>query len=466
MSDDDQLHLQLDNFVPEDHPESMRYSEAACFFEQNFRFLIFLGVVCGALLLTLIIAAAATGPQTMPAHDDDDEASSRVILISVDAFRWKYFTAALNSSTYSFPNIMRLYNSGWAAPLQPIFPSKTFPNHYTIVTGLYSESHGIVSNTMWDPVWQQTFTMSTGANLPQWWGGEPIWVTAERQNVTSGCMFWPGSDAAIDGVRPTYWHKFDGSVPYSDRVANVLGWLDMGEHSPRLITLYFEAVDSAGHNYGPNNIQEIQDAFDEVDQAIGELLDGIDRLGLTSTTNFLLVADHGMAETSPERQINLGDYFDVSTVKFVDMGVFTGLWPINGETNQQLIDRIQPLVLGKNEHMSVFTHESMPERWHWANNRRVAPLNIIADNGWWVHTASSTLTSIGGAHGYDNQEPDMQATIIGKGPAFVDEMTILDSIENINIYELIASLLQISAAPNNGTLDATAAVMHPSEEED
>ena len=249
---DDEETIDLDrdeeSFVPP--APSFKYVEPETFFEVGYRFLFLVAGLSGALILTLIVANAASSAVMAP--EPEANVSTRVILLSLDAFSYNYLQGVLgNSSIYQAPNLKRIKESGWAAPLQPVFPSKTFPNHYTIVTGLYTESHGIVSNTMRDPVFNQTFNMGNGWSLPSWWGGEPLWITAQRQDLRSGCMFWPGSDAAIDGVRPTYWHKFEGGLPYVDRVANVLGWLALGpELAPQFVTLYFEAVDNAGHKYG------------------------------------------------------------------------------------------------------------------------------------------------------------------------------------------------------------------------
>ena len=460
MNNNDLSHLDedLDEVdLHESSPHHFSVVEPDSFFEKGHRFFYVMLALTVVVMLTLFISSVAATPPPRPAPaPHNDTSSPLVVLVSLDAFAFKYLQASLaNASLYPAPRLHSLLQRGLAAPLRPVFPSKTFPNHYTIVTGLYTESHGIVSNTMWDPVWNQTFTMATGASLPQWWGGEPLWVTAVRQGLRAGCMFWPGSDAAIDGVRPTYWHRFEGGLPYADRVANALGWLALGpDLAPQLVTLYFEAVDSAGHNYGPDAYAKIAEAVAHVDDALGMLLDGLDTLGLRETANVVVVSDHGMAEVSPGRTVRLDDFFDTATVRFVDMGVFAGLWPLAGESAEAMVARVYPLLRDKSPHMQAYTKDDLPERWHWAGNRRVAPLNVVAQDGYWVYTHSNGgITRVGGAHGYDNEEPDMQSILVAAGPAFRNDGALLPTVLNIDLYEMMTSILGLIPAPNNGTFE-------------
>lgn len=174
-----------------------------------------------------------------------------------------------------------------------------------------------------------------------------------------------------------------------------------------------------------------------------------------------------MTEISPDRSISLDDYFVTSSVHFVDMGVFAGIWPLAGETNDELIARIYPLVHEKNPNMEIFTKDTMPPRWHWSNNRRIAPLNIVAKNGWWLHTHSSgTINRVGGAHGYDNSAVDMTAIVVASGPAFRNDGKMLDLILNIDIYEMISSILDITPAPNNGSLARISSVFAAGDDDD
>src|SRR5688572_15430716 len=236
-----------------------------------------------ALWLLVACACAARGI-------DRGDGPAPVILISFDGFRWDYETKA------PAPNLRSLAARGVRAEsLIPSFPTKTFPNHYTIVTGLYPGHHGIVANNIHDPSTGRTLTLANRKEVgdPMWWGGEPIWVTAQRQGLTSGAVFWPGSEAPIGGMYPRCWKLFDDSYPPDDRVDEILGWLELPPvERPRFITLYFSDVDSAGHSFGPDSI-EVQEAVRRVDGYLGRLLKGLDARGLTNAVNVVVVSDHG-----------------------------------------------------------------------------------------------------------------------------------------------------------------------------
>ena len=211
---------------------------------------------------------------------------------------------------YSAPNINRLAAKGVSADLIPSYPSKTFPNHYTIVTGLYPGHHGIVANTIKDPPTGRRLSMSNSIENgdAMWWGGEPIWVTVQRAGMLSAAMFWPGSEAPIEGHRPNFWAPFNSELPGTKRVDQVLSWLDLPPgRRPTFLTLYFSEVDAAGHNYGPNS-SAVRTAVRRADGHLGRLLRGLERRHLTDKVNIVIVADHGMAETSTNRVVVLDDY--------------------------------------------------------------------------------------------------------------------------------------------------------------
>ena len=222
-----------------------------------------------------------------------------VVLISFDGWRWDYMART------QVPNLQALaVRCVRAEALVPSFPSKTFPNHYTIVTGLYPENHGIVSNVIADPTYPRRFTMSSPtAREARWWGGEPIWVTAIRQQQRAASMFWPGSDVRIAGVRPTYWRRFDDSVSNAARVRQVLQWLALpAAQRPSFITLYFSDVDHAGHRHGPDSPQVLE-AARRVDAALGQLVAGLRRLNLLERATLVVVSDHGMSQVARTRVI-------------------------------------------------------------------------------------------------------------------------------------------------------------------
>ena len=271
----------------------------------------------GTLLLAFLIAVATAACRTAPRATDSGAASRRtplaptVILISLDGWRWDYHTKA------NLPHLRRLIETGVRAEgLVPGFPSKTFPNHYSIVTGLYPGHHGVIGNSMADPAIGARFSLSNREQVGNaaWWGGEPLWVTAARQGRHAGALFWPGSEAPIGGIRPLDWAVYDESLPNRARIDRLLEWLDRpADRRPVLLLTYFSDADDAGHRHGPDAPQLV-DALVRLDDALGRLLGGLDARGLTAQVNLVLVSDHGMAATDRDRVIVLSDYVDLDTI--------------------------------------------------------------------------------------------------------------------------------------------------------
>jgi len=369
-----------------------------------------------------------------------------VILVSIDGFRNDY----LENTTC--PNLRKLASEGVRAQwMIPVFPSKTFPNHYSIATGLYTEHHGVVGNTMYDPVFDVVFTLGKREEVGngRWWGGEPIWVTAEKQGQRSATYFWPGSEALIATKRPSYWLKYDGSVPYNDRVRQVLDWIDYPEEQrPTLLILYFEEVDHAGHRYGPV-FSDLDTAVQLVDAALGLLVEGLDTRGLLDKVHIIVVSDHGMASVEKSRTIWLDDYLDPDSVSVVDWGIVVSLWP-----EDHRVDDVFRLVAKVHPHMKAYRKHEIPDRWHYRNNRRVAPIILVADEGWTITSRRNNFwqwSDHGGNHGYDNQTIPMRAFFAARGPAFRSGV-VISPFENVNVYSLMTHLLSLMPASNDGTL--------------
>ncbi len=388
-------------------------------------------------LLLIALGAAAEAPRPIP------DLKPTVILISIDGFRYDYL------EKYSAPNLQHLAASGvQAAALLPCFPTYTFPNHYTIVTGLYPAHHGIVANEMYDPSFDATFVYKDPvATEGRWWGGEPIWVTAGKQGQKTASMFWVGAAVPIKGMRPDYWEPFDAKVSPAERVDKILGWLDLpAEQRPTFSALYFDQVDHGGHEGGPDSPQ-VREAIAKVDAAIGRLLDGLRQRGIEDRVNIIVVSDHGMAATSPERVIFLDDYADLSRARVPAHGPLFTVWPAKGEADIVLAQ------LRRVPHLRVYRRENVPARWHYSGNVRIAPIIALADEGWTVttHEYLKSHDFSKGQHGYDNNLRSMQAVFIAHGPAF-KAGTTLPAFSNLDVYELMAYLLHLKPAPNDGTL--------------
>jgi predicted AlkP superfamily pyrophosphatase or phosphodiesterase len=374
-----------------------------------------------------------------------------VVLISFDGWRWDYIDRA------EVPHLRALASRGVSADgLIPSFPSKTFPNHYTLVTGLYPERHGIVSNVIVDPGFPERFTMaSQTAKTARWWGGEPLWNTAMRQGRRAASMFWPGSEAPIGGLRPTYWKPFDDSMRNAARVAQVLEWLALPpDRQPSFITLYFSDVDTAGHAHGPDSA-EVRQAAVRLDRMLGELINGAGRLNLMDRLNVVVVSDHGMSQLSDRRLIYLEDYLDLSTVDITEWSPVLGLVPRSGS-----IDAVYAALKDRHPSLAVYKREATPAHLHYRNNPRIPPILGLADDGWTITTRGRALATRvagranGGAHGYDPTLRSMHGLFVAAGPG-VREGVRAPAFENIHVYNFLCALLELTPAPNDGDPSAT-----------
>ncbi|HEX3927817.1 MAG TPA: ectonucleotide pyrophosphatase/phosphodiesterase [Gemmatimonadales bacterium] len=400
-----------------------------------------------AAFLTVVFAAGCTtGHPAAPAPAAANHQS--VVLVSLDGFRWDYLQRP------GAVNLRRLAARGvHATRLVPSFPSVTFPNHYTIVTGLYPEHHGIIANTIRDSV-LGTFRISdtTAVRDARWWGGEPIWVTAEKQGEHAADFFWPGSEAPIGGIRPWRWLRFDDRFPNAARVDSVLAWLSLPAGvAPSIVTLYYSDVDHAGHSGGPD-APATDAAIARVDSMIGRLMDGLASHGLGDKVNLIVLADHGMTAISPSRVIYLDDYVPLTDLTIVDAGPVGAIIPKTG-----LLDSVYRKLKGANPHMAVYRKADVPARFHYNDNPRITPLVLIADEGWMISTHASRAPS-GGTHGYDNQLLSMGALFVAAGPAFKSGVTV-PPFQNIHIYDLLCHILGLRPAPNDGSPDSTRALL-------
>lgn len=320
----------------------------------------------------------------------------------------------------------------------PSFPSVTFPNHYTMATGLYPEAHGIVSNTFWDPTLQKEFyyTDPQRSLQPFWWGGEPLWVTAEKQNVRTAVHMWPGSEAHIEDQQIAYVDKYNGSEVLDrkiDRIMDLLdtpGPLDIGAKAdvprPQLIAAYVPNVDGDGHRFGPNST-EIRQTISNADAMIGGILKGLQERNLTNIVNVVVVSDHGMATTDVSRMIQLEDLVDPAELSHIDGWPLYGLRPKDSDNLHPLYEKIKR-EHGDNPNIEIYLRENMPDRYHFSNNDRIAPLWIVPKAGWAIVAKSEFNVEEGkkkgevyhprGLHGYDHEHPLMRAIFVARGPAF------------------------------------------------
>ncbi len=405
-------------------------------------------------LLLACLTLAFTGFPYCLALEADDK--NTVIMIGIDGLR----TDAIDR--IDAPTLRALAKNGVRAKgMKPAMPSKTFVNFYSLATGLHPKHHGMTSNYPYDRIKKRTFSRKTDTRDPAWWDGEPIWITAEKQGVKAATYFWVGSEVAIDGIHPSYWKPFDQQKDYSERVTEVLGWLAKPkEERPQLITLYFSAVDTAVHEYGVGSSEE-GEAVKKVDGHVRELLEGLKSQGTLANTNIIIVADHGMANLSQDRMINLDDYANIEDYNVPDWNKDYGpsyapfLYLYGSES--EMTDAYAKLK-GKHPHMKVWRKGEFPENYHFDHPLRGPDIMVLADTGWTLFSSEDKSSPdisqihLKATHGYDNHDPLMHATFIASGPAFQKGKTI-DIFDNIEVYNILACTLGITPAKNDGKIE-------------
>jgi len=372
----------------------------------------------------------------------------KLLLISFDGFRPDYLT---KTETPNFDNLAK--NGVLGEGLIPIYPSKTFPNHYAIATGLYPENNGFIANRMYDEKLGLSFSMGDREQVenPSWWQGEPIWNTVEKEGKKAGTMFWVGSEAPVQNIRPTFWKSYDGSMPNEDRIDSVLSWMTLGtEKEIDFGTLYFSFVDSQGHRFGTESEQVLQ-AIKDADELVNYLMTKLKEKDLLDNTNIIIVSDHGMMNVSKERLVVLDDYINTEYIDIIE-----GSPSLMMNVQEGKLEEVYTSLKDNETYFKVYKKEEIPERYHIKNNSRTPELLLVADLGYTINTRSfieqrGSYPS-GGAHGFDNIEEEMWALFVASGPSFKNGFT-MKPFENIHLYELMAHLLNIQSAGTDGSLE-------------
>ncbi|KAK1833198.1 alkaline-phosphatase-like protein [Podospora conica] len=382
------------------------------------------------------------------------------IIISLDGFRADFLNRGLT------PRLNALVKEGVSPQyMLPSFPSVTFPNHFTLATGLYPEAHGIVGNTFFDPALKEEFYYTNASRSldPKWWNGEPFWVTAQNNGLKTAIHMWPGSEAHVMHVEPTYLDRYNGKEKLANKVSRVLQFLDMPDHErPQVIAAYVPDVDSDGHRYGPNST-EIRTTISKTDEMLDQLFKGLEARHLTDIVNVVVVSDHGMATTDVTRLVQLEDIVDVSKIEHTDGWPLMGLRPKDPSQLQNIYNDIIAKTKS-NPNLEVYLRDvNMPQRYHFSRNERIAPLWIVPKTGWALvkmdevnlkeAQAKGTVYNPRGLHGYDHEHPLMRAIFIARGPAFPHQPNSrVDAFQNIEVYNILCDSVGISPVSNNGTL--------------
>jgi predicted AlkP superfamily pyrophosphatase or phosphodiesterase len=360
-----------------------------------------------------------------------------VIMISVDGMRYDY------TRKYQAKHLLAFANAGvQATSMMPAYPSITFPNHYTLVTGLYPAHTGLVCNRFYDRNFGASYSSKfASATEARWYGGTPLWVLAEQQRMVSAAFYWVGSDSAIQGIYPTYRYKYSERIGINTRINEVLKWLKLPPaRRPHLINLYFPEVDHAGHHFGPES-DETRRAVLFIDSAVNALQKAVKATGLK--VNFVLLSDHGMVNINSREPLTIPSIIDTSKFRVTGEDVLVELYAKDKAAIPATYKALQQDGKGRYQ---VYLNTNTPARWHYnkANDRynRIADILLVPDTpNVFIYTPK---TPNPGAHGYDPVlVKQMQASFYAWGPAFKTKLTI-PTFDNVDVYPMIAQILGLN----------------------
>ncbi len=370
-----------------------------------------------------------------------------LIVISIDAFRADFLDRGLT------PNLSALAREGArATAMHPSFPAHTFPNHFTLVTGLRPDHHGLVANSMLDPtVAADPFTKTTNSYAdPRWWnGGTPLWVTAQKAGKPAASFAWPGSDVTIQGGKAAYLSPWRADHTAAEGAAMALNWLDLPARlRPAITFLYLDEVDEAGHSFGPNSA-EVNAALRKVDAAIGTLVAGLKKRGLYGRTNLIVLSDHGLADMKKGQMVVLDELVDTSRFRLLYYGPTAGIAPLPGQE-----EAVTKALAGRHAHATCWRKTEIPPYLHFGAHPRVPAIVCAADEGWRLVTRQAVATwakENPGDHGYGPDAASMDALFLARGPAFRRGVT-LKPFDNVDVYPLLANLAGLRPEKNDGDL--------------
>ena len=371
-----------------------------------------------------------------------DEVRNLTVVVSLDAFRWDY------TDIHNAPWLDSIGRSGVRAVMKPSYPASTFPNHYTLATGLRPDHHGIVNSHFWDSEREVLYRMgdSVTRNRPYYYGGEPIWCTAERQGVKTASVYWVGSDIPIGGILPTYWlYWYDTPrLDFASRVQETLRLAALPEaERPSLIMTYFDEPDMTGHEFGPAAI-ETGLVVSYLDSLMGVLYTGLRSLPHGDKINLIITADHGMTDISDDRFYRIGDYVKDEWCEHIVSTSPTTIFSKPG-CRDSIIRALSGL-----EHLSVWKSEEVPGHLHYGTSPHLGDIVVAPDLGWQF---ASKPRGILGAHGYDPEESDMQVIFRASGPDFRQGFVSEEKFDNVDVYSLLSLLLKVDPAETDGSAD-------------
>lgn len=358
-----------------------------------------------------------------------------VVVLSMDGFRADYVDKAYT------PNLDKMAKEGVSGALRPSYPTLTFPNHYSMATGLYPNNHGLVSNEFWDKkLGHYKIGKMVSVKNPKFYNGEPIWNTAAKQGMKSASFFWVGSETPVNGKHPDYWKPYNSKVSFETRADSVLMWLQKPiEERPHIIMWYLDEPDHVGHSYGPD-APRVAEMVTRCDRVVGYFRDKLSKLDIASKVDFIVVADHGMATYYKEKAVNTTDYVPEEWLEHSTGGPIAMLYPKAGLKEKTFE------ALKKMPNVEVYKKGNVPARLNFGSSDRIGDIVIKANIGTYIYTKKDAKTRTAGAHGYDNNRKEMFAIFRAVGPHFEKNKVLTEPVPNITIYPIICNILDLAPA--------------------
>ena len=356
------------------------------------------------------------------------------IIVSLDGCRWDY------PEWYDTPFLNYMAEKGVKSGLIPSYPSKTFPNHYTLATGLYPDHHGIIANSFINRKDGVVFSLGNPKTKvdSRFYGGEPIWVTAKKRGKRVFTYHWPGSDVKIKNQYPDVWFNYNKHhLTVSERITLASQAIN-GANAPELIMIYFEEPDHQGHNYGPQDPQT-KNALRNMDAQLSELWQNIQQGPRKDSVNLIIVSDHGMTLVSPERKIECKTHLNSKWYERIE-----GNLPAQIYCKKGYVDSVYN-ALKDIQHQRVWKKQDVPAYLHYGTHENIGDVIVDPQEGWLV---TDGTVNRGGMHGYDPTYSDMQAVFRAIGPNF--KHIDYPHFRNVNVYTLLCHLIGITPAPNDG----------------
>jgi len=399
------------------------------------------------LMATMAIAKADYHVKHQQKNTLKAQQAPYVLLISIDGFRWDYI------DKYQPPFLSQwVKDSARLEALRPSFPTKTFPNHLSIVTGSYPQRHGILANRFYAPDIKKHYSLAKPEAVlnPDFYLVNPLWVLAEQQGMRSSSYFWPGSEAPISGHTPTYYQHYDHHTPHQQRIDTVLQWYKLpADRRPHLTTMYFHDVDTAGHDFGQGSTQ-LRQALARVDDSLKQLTERLAKLPIE--VNVVIVSDHGMAQRKPADFEQLPNWLE-EQYYIKGNGPIVHIYDTKGASNSL---RETTTLLNQNaKHYQCYRYQDIPTKFNASNSNRIGDIACLADKDWAIGMTSHSPV---GDHGWSQfNTTDMNGIFYAKGPAFKKNV-IRPITENVNIMPLLAKILGLTISHE---IDGNAEVLAP-----